>query len=253
MTERPEGAPQGVPPARRGASGGAEPSPWRGRLRWLAIAAAVLVVGSSPWWGGPVLTRLAFFRVRRVEITGVRHLAPSDVVRRLAIDTSASVWGDLRPLARRVERDPMVLAATVERRLPGTLVVHVVEKQPVALVAARGGFKVYDRAGAALPLSPDRAALDLPLLAARDTALLRLLGEVRDSAPTVYARISEVRRVGRRELVLRLTTVPVRAMTDVRPARLADLLPVEQDLARRRARVVELDLRYREQVVARLE
>jgi cell division protein FtsQ len=226
---------------------------WNRRARAVGVLVVAVVALSSPWWARSALSRLAFFRVRRVEIEGVRYLAPSDVVKRLAVDTNASVWADLEPLVRRVEADPLVASARVERRLPGTLVVTVVEKVPVALVSARGGFKAYDRAGVALPVEPSRVAVDLPVLAARDTALLRLLGDVRDSAPDVYARLSEVRRVGRRELVLRLTTVPVRAMSDVRAARLADIIPVEQDLARRRARVVELDLRYREQVIARLE
>jgi hypothetical protein len=35
--------------------------------------------------------------------------------------------------------------------------------------------------------------------------------------------------------------------------RLADIFPVESDLARRQARVKELDLRYRDQVIARLQ
>jgi cell division protein FtsQ len=191
--------------------------------------------------------------VRRVQIEGVHHLSPTDVVSRLAVDTTVSVWTDLEPLARRVEADPLVSKARVERRLPGTLVVTVTEKVPIALVPARGGFRAYDRAGGALPLDPSRATVDLPVLASADTALLRLLGQIRDSMPDFFARISEVRRSGKRELVLRLATVPVRAMTDVRVGRLADIIPVEQDLARRRARVVELDLRYREQVVARLE
>jgi cell division protein FtsQ len=244
-------------PARGGGAPGAGPSVerprWKrvvGRVGLLAVVAALL---STPWWGPAALGELAFFRVRRIEIVGARYLAPSDVVRRLAVDTTQSVWTPLAPLARRVERDPLVARATVERRLPGTLVVTVVEKVPVALVPARGGFRAYDRAGAALPLEPSRVPVDLPVLGARDTALLRLLGDVRDSVPDVYARLSEVRRVGRRELVLRMTSVPVRTMADVRAGRLADIILVEQDLARRRARVVELDLRYREQVVARLE
>jgi len=226
---------------------------WQRRVKGLSLLAAVAALVSVPWWGRVALSQLAFFHVKRVQIEGVHYLAPSDVVKRLAVDTTESVWTDLGPLERRVEKDPLVASATIERRLPGTLVVRVVEKVPVALVPARGGFRAYDSRGAALPLEPSRADVDLPLLAGRDTALLRLLGDVRDSAPDVYARLSEVRRVGRRELLLRLTTVPVRAMADVRAGRLADIIPVEQDLARRRAHVVELDLRYREQVVARLE
>ena len=249
-------SPRGAPPVGKDngpAAAPTEPSRSRRRLRMVALLVAVAALVSTPWWGRAALSSLAFFRVKRVQIRGVHYLAPSDVVKRLAVDTTQSVWTDLGPLERRVEADPLVASATVTRHLPGTLVVTVVEKVPVALVPARGGFRAYDRRGTALPVEPSRADVDLPVLAGRDTALLRLLGDVRDSFPNVYARLSEVRRVNRGELLLRLTTVPVRAMADVRAGRLADIILVEQDLARRQARVVELDLRYREQVVARLE
>lgn len=247
----PEAPPRGAAPALAGAR--PEMPRWKRLLKGLGILLFAAALFSVPWWGRSALSRLAFFRVRRVEIVGARYLPPSEIIERLAIDTTESVWAELPPLARRVERDPLVASATVERRLPGTLVVTIVEKVPVALVPARGGFRAYDRRGAALPLEPSRVGVDLPVLAARDTALLRLLGDLRDSTPDLYSRLSEVRRIGKRELVLRLAAVPVRAMADVRPHRLADIIPVERDLARRRARVVELDLRYREQVVARLE
>jgi cell division protein FtsQ len=42
-------------------------------------------------------------------------------------------------------------------------------------------------------------------------------------------------------------------MDDVSVERLSDILPVEADLARRQARAVELDLRYRDQVIARVQ
>jgi cell division protein FtsQ len=41
-------------------------------------------------------------------------------------------------------------------------------------------------------------------------------------------------------------------MTSVTLARLSDIEPVERDLAQRQLRPVELDLRYRDQVIARL-
>ncbi|MDQ6926477.1 MAG: hypothetical protein M3154_09610, partial [Candidatus Eremiobacteraeota bacterium] len=44
----------------------------------------------------------------------------------------------------------------------------------------------------------------------------------------------------------------VRTAVDVNPARFAELGPVEADLARRGVRPAELDLRFRDQVVARL-
>lgn len=233
---------------------GGSPAP-RGR-RWGRLVAAVValvLLASLPWWGRAALSRLAFFHVRKIEIEGARYLAPGDVVARLGIDTATSVWTPLGPLAARVERHPLVAGATVSRRLPGTLVVVVTEKVPVALVPGRGGFKSFDAAGEALPIEPSRVPVDLPILVGRDTALLELLGELKVQVPSLYARVSEVRRSGKQEVVVRVATVPVRAMADVRADRLADIIPVEQDLARRQARVVELDLRYREQVIARLE
>jgi cell division protein FtsQ len=53
-------------------------------------------------------------------------------------------------------------------------------------------------------------------------------------------------------MVLELKTVAVRAMLDASLDRLAELEPVEADLARRQLRAAEIDLRYRDQVIARL-
>ena len=85
-----------------------------------------------------------------------------------------------------------------------------------------------------------------------DARLLRLLGRMREQMPAFYARLSEIRRVGKDELVLKLETLPIRAMQDVTLERLAEIEPVEGDLARRQVRVAEIDLRYRDQVIARL-
>jgi hypothetical protein len=53
--------------------------------------------------------------------------------------------------------------------------------------------------------------------------------------------------------MLELEKEPVRAMQDVSVERLAEIAPVEEDLARRQLRVAEIDLRFRDQVIARLQ
>jgi len=198
---------------------------------------------------------MAFFHVGKVEIEGARYIDPADVLARLAIDTAASVWMDLAPLERRLAAHPQIGAVRVRRKLPGTLVVAIEENLPVALVPSRGGFRPYDGAGRMLPIDPSRVRVDLPIVLRPDTAVLRLLAEVRAADPPLFARISEVRRAGKSggELLVTLDSVPVRAMLDVSARRLAEIYPVERDLARRQARVAELDLRYRDQVIARLQ
>jgi cell division protein FtsQ len=71
-------------------------------------------------------------------------------------------------------------------------------------------------------------------------------------APALYAKLSSVRAAGPEEIVLQIADLPVRAMTSVTVARLSDIDPVERDLARRQLRPAEIDLRYRDQVIARL-
>lgn len=224
------------------------------RLRLALIGVAAAVVLTSPWWAPPLLLRrMAFFRVRRVEILGAHYVAPSDILSRLNVDTLASIWDPTKPLAARIAAHPEIQTVDVERKLPGTLVVHVTERIPVALVPARNGFRVYDEHGVALPIDPTRVLVDAPVIPQPDTALLRLLRQMREGLPALYARVSELRRVGRNEVVLQLRTGAVRAMQDVTLERLADIDPVEADLARKQLRAVEIDLRFRDQVIARLQ
>ena len=236
----------------------AAPSGFFGRLasHWrltLAGIAALLLL-ASPLWGPGVLRRLEFFRVRRVEILGTRYTSPRELLDRLKVDTTRSVWDPLEPLAARVRAHAQVESVTVTRRLPGTLVVQVKERHPVALVNAPGGLRAVDERGRRLPLDPSRTPVDAPVVTAapRDTMVYHLLGAMQREAPGLYARLSSIRATGADEIVLQIAGLSVRAMTNVTLARLADIEPVERDLTRRQLRPTELDLRYRDQVIARL-
>ena len=225
----------------------------RGR-RWRLAAVALLAasLASSPWWGPSLLSQLDFFRLRHVEIHGARYLPPDDVIARLSLDTSSSVWDDHEPLARQLVEHLQVRSVRLERRLPGTLVVHVTENLPVALVASPRGFRAVDREGRELPIDPTGTEIDLPILTRSDTTILRLLHELRATHPLVFSRLSDAQREGR-EVRLRVATMPVRVMEDVAMDRFAELLSVERDLERRKARVSEIDLRFRDQVIARMQ
>lgn len=232
------------------AHAGSGASPRRLRLRWylLAVVLASIAIGTMPWWGHD----LAFFRVQQVEVRGTRFARPSDVAARLKVDTTFSIWGDFDSLVVRAEGHPQVRSARITRRLPSTLVVTVEENLPIALVPGPGGFKVYDDSGHTLPLDPARWGVDLPIVPRADTALFRLLGEMKAEWPEYYARVSEARRVGQDEVYLQLVDVGLRAMLDLSADRLLQLSSVEADLAKRRLRAVELDLRYKDLVIARL-
>jgi cell division septal protein FtsQ len=242
------------------------------RLRrpgWKILGALFLValIIAGAWGARTAARSMAFFRVRSVEIRGVRYLQPNEILARLKVDTLMSVWDDLDPLRERVRHHPQITDVTITRRMPGTLVVTVQENQPVALIQTRSGLLPYDSVGRQLPIDPSRVNLDLPIVATNDPALLKLVGAIRYAAPNVFSRLEEVRRTGRDEILLTLSRrarapgdsaesrgmLRVRVPIDLSVQRLTDIFPVENDLAHRQAHVDELDLRYRDQVIARLQ
>ena len=230
------------------------------------------LVMAAAWGTRSGARKMAFFRVRTVEVRGARYLPAEEIVARLKVDTLASLWDDVDPLRRRLRGHPQISTVEIERRMPGTLVVTLKENLPVGLVPTAKGLVPYDSLGKELPIDPTRRPLDLPVVATRDPVLLKLVGAIRALEPGLFARVEEVRRTGRQEIELTLAVAPsepsavpdtanaartrtlrVRAPLGLSVTRLADIFPVESDLARRQLRVEELDLRYRDQVIARLQ
>jgi cell division protein FtsQ len=221
--------------------------------RYLAGIIVLALLLTAPRWGLRTLHRLTYFHVRKLEIRGVRYLQPEDVVARLRVDTLRSIVDDVAPLEARLRSLPQVADVRITRRFPGTLIVTIQENMPVALVPRGDGLQPYDSLGKALPIDPSQEMLDLPVLTAPDPTALRLIGELRATEPRIFARISEVAPVGRDLLFTLTSSLRVRASSGVAPQRFRDIFPVESDLARRNERATELDLRYRDQVVARLQ
>jgi cell division protein FtsQ len=231
------------------------------RKKLLGRGLVGVIAGAALLWTIPRLfAGLDYFHVQRVQLHGARFLAPTAVVDALRGDTSASVLGDLARFQAQVESMPLVASARVTRKLPGTLIINVVERIPVALVATRDGFRGVDSAGHKLPIDPAIATFDAPIVlpprGTRDTAadrrLFNLLGAMRERAPALFDAIEEAQRVSATEWQFRTSRQRVRVQPEVTLARLADIFPVEQDLIRRNVRAVELDLRFRNLVIARL-
>lgn len=194
------------------------------RAWWFAGAAALLLGGVAL---GPVaLRRVAFFRVRRVELVGMRYLSPEQVLARVGLARDQNLF-DTGDLARRVERVGGVVSARVERRLPGTLRITVVERVPLAFAPGPDGLVPLDSAGRALPYDPAATGLALPLVPRADSLVLDALARVRIADSGLYHDVDGARRgeagavlleLGRRRVILRgvPTNAEVQAVAAVR-------------------------------------
>lgn len=220
--------------------------------RRLLVAAITIVAGVAVWVATPrVLRRLAFFRVRQVELVGIRHLAPDAVIAALRLAPGASVFDRTERLTARVRALRGVADARVVRRLPAALKVIVREVEPVALVPGPRGLTAVDGDAVALPFEPERAALDLPVLAEADPQLVGLLARIRAVDPALFQDITAARALARRDAVLELNRRRLLLARDAGPDVIESVALVMQDLAVRGRSYAELDARYAGQVVVR--
>lgn len=223
---------------------------WRVVL-WVGAVMSVMVI----WMAAPVaLRRVAFFRVRQVELVGIRYLDADRVLAALRLSSEASVFDDTEILAERLRGLDGVADASVVRRPPASLKVIVREVEPVALVAnARGALGVVDAESRTLPF--DMTNLDLPIVRDSDRAVVHVLARVQAFDPALFQAIDAARRTetqrGRGDVVLELGAHRVLLNRDVGPEVIQAVMLVARDLAAKARSYTELDGRFAGQVVVR--
>ncbi|HSM61854.1 MAG TPA: FtsQ-type POTRA domain-containing protein [Longimicrobiales bacterium] len=228
------------------------------------------LLGAAAWAGvSRVVTAMAdlsVFSVREVQVRGLAYADESEVVALLGLTPDATVWGDTEAWAGRIERHPLLVSATVRRRVPGTLIVEVEERRPVAL-ATTPTLEPVDPTGVRLPVDPAETRLDLPVLASPDPVpgsrllprrgrtLAAEVGRLMSADTAFLQRVSEVAWLDDNTVRARWTEPAVDFLFDLGtpPQRIREGLVVLADaLARDPGRQPSVvDLRYADQVVVR--
>ncbi len=222
------------------------------RRVWIPLV--VLGALAGLWVGGPARgPHQEFFRLRQVELVGVRNLAPEAVMQALGLSREASLFDPTAPLEARVRALPGVADARIKRHLPGALVVIVREVDPAAFVPGPRGLVVEDAAGHPLPFDPARTVLDLPVAASADSGLASVLGLVRAVDPVLFQSITSARRISRSTVALDEGGAHRRLLlgADPQPEVIQAVVLVQQDLAAKGRTYAELDARFAGQIVVR--
>jgi len=225
---------------------------WRRVLLWAGAALAVMLL----WMMAPLgLRRVAFFRVRQVELVGIRYLDADQVLTALQLSPRASVFDDTEVLVDRLRALDGIADVAVTRRPPASLKVVVRETEPVALVAnARGALTVVD--AVARPLPFELVSLDLPVVQTGekgDSSVVAVLARIQAVDPALFQTIDAARLTGgeNRDVVLELGRHRVLLTSDAGPEVIQSVVLVARDLAAKARPYAELDARYAGQIVVR--
>ncbi len=228
---------------------------WRRRT---LLASAWVVLVAFGWRAAPLALRhLAFFRVRQLELVGVKNLAPDVVIAALRLAPDASVFTDTRLLGDRLRGLAGVAEVRVVRQLPAALRIELREVEPAALAPRGGGgprggpLVAVDAEGRALPFDPARTGLDLPVAAAADPGVVGVLALVQSVDPALFQTITSARGLARGDVLLDMGPRHVLLRRDAGPEVIRAVVLVAQDLAAKGRPYVELDARFARQVLVR--
>jgi cell division protein FtsQ len=257
------------------------PSGWRLALRrqrrllrpaaWVGFASAVTVLavsvfhaaGSHTGGSGTLtsmrerlgaMTAASGLRVTDVQIEG-RANTPEPLLRAaIGVNVGDPILGfSLEETRARIETIPWVEHATVERRLPGTVVVNLQERRPYAIWQNQGKFVLVDRAGQVVANQDVAQFHRLPLIVGLGApgAAADLLDALRDR-PSLEAKVSASVRVGERRWNLRMTNgTDIMLPEGHEVAALDRLLQLQQDHAVLDRPLAAIDLRLPDRLVFR--
>ena len=153
-----------------------------------------------------------------------------------------------------LEALPWVRAAVIERRLPGTLYVRLVERKPLALWQHGGKLELLDREGSVIPVARLDRFAKLPLVVGEGAAshaaeLIEMLG----SNPDLAARVTAAVRVGDRRWNLRIdNAIDVLLPADEMATAWSQLARLERSSAILKREVLTIDLRLPDRLVLRV-
>jgi cell division protein FtsQ len=130
------------------------------RSPWGAVALMLVMVGLAAW----LVANSALFAAREIRVLGNVRLTAAEVERLAGISIGDNVLRvDIDGAVGSLERSPWVARASVERSLPSTLVVLVVERDPAAWLRDREGPVVVAADGTVLERAESKPR-DIPFV-----------------------------------------------------------------------------------------
>lgn len=234
-----------------------------------AAAAVALVVAAGTWVvasGGAAraaedMSRAALeasagmgLRVENVLVTGRNRVSRAEAAAALGARRGMPILGfDPHAARLRLEALPWVRTATVERRLPDTIYLHLTERAPLALWQSDGELALIDTDGVVVARERLGRYAHLPMVVGKDVAkhAATIIGILRTS-PVVDENVTAIIRISGRRWNLKLKKGVVAELPEDGAARavsqLAQLIARDRILERN---VTAIDMRLPDRLVVR--
>ena len=251
-----------------------QPLPWKqvlGRLLRVTVfcgSVTFLLLGAV--LGGRLLLGSGFFAVTTVRVENNLRLLPGEVLALSDIEQGSNIFDlDLDMIGGKIEENPWVASARVERVFPNEVTIRIEERQPQAIVRL-GTLYYVDVYGEIFKMLDAGDRLDYPLISGIDRELLLdkpeqarelllvalgLLTELAERRVFSLDQVSELRITPQEGITLYTYRggVPVRFGQNGYRTKLDRLERIYRELQPRLAAIDYIDLNVVERVIVKLE
>jgi cell division protein FtsQ len=200
-------------------------------------------------------TGLLGLTVSDIRVEGRETTDPETILAALAAGPGTPILAVNPARAKeQLEALPWVHTAVIERRLPSTLYVRLVERKPLALWQHGGKLELIDREGAVIPVTGLDRFAKLPMVVGEGAAshaaeFLAVLA----SEPDLAARVTAAIRVGDRRWNLRIdNAVDVLLPAEAAASAWSQLARLERSSAILKREVQTIDMRLPDRLVLRV-
>ena len=140
------------------------------------------------------------FRLKVVEINGRNHTTQEELLYALKLEKNEPILSiDLTEKRKRVEQLGWVEKAFLERILPDTLRLSIIERKPVALLQTQKGHQLIDQNGETIVGAAPETFGHLPVISGEDSEIgANHLIETLKTEPELYAEIWAIHYISKR-------------------------------------------------------
>lgn len=105
------------------------------------------------------------FKIKKVKITGTKHLNDSQIEKAAAVSPKTSlIRVPVKEIEGRLLKNPWIKSVEISRSFPNTLIIEISERKAIALVPVSDGLAAVDCDGLVLEKRPDIDRVNLPLI-----------------------------------------------------------------------------------------
>lgn len=133
--------------------------------------------------------------LEKIIINNEKMLTKGDVIEICKIKRDVKLTDiSVDSLVTRLERSPYIETAKIRKMYPSTIIVHVYEKDPLAMVLLKGHLQYVDKDGKIIGKINPLNKNNLPVVNTKDKfdECTKFLSEAKKLSPLVYHNISEV-------------------------------------------------------------